>query len=282
MRRCSILLILWSAFAAQGFSQSVDTKYLQGFGDVRYHRVESKAAEHTYHVFVRLPESYSANAGRSYPTVYLLDGGSTFPMLAGYYRYLAFDEEVPDLILVGISYGTADWKNGNNRSHDFTAPSPQREHWGGAVDYQKMLRTELLPLIEKTYPSDPSRRVIFGQSLGGQFVLYTAQTDTDLFWGHIASNPALHRNLDFFLKAPATSQRSESKVFVSSGSDDDPRFREPAVAWMQHWSEVPSPPWELEMRTLDGHTHFSAATAAFRQGLVWLFSSEAERADAPD
>jgi predicted alpha/beta superfamily hydrolase len=36
------------------------------------------------------------------------------------------------------------------------------------------------------------------QGLGGQFVLYTALTRPDLFWGHIASNPALHRNLPFY------------------------------------------------------------------------------------
>jgi predicted alpha/beta superfamily hydrolase len=224
---------------------------------------------------VRLPESYEENSDRAYPTIYLLDGGTTFPMLAGYYRYLSLGEEVPELIVVGISYGTEDRKNGNNRSHDFTAPSSEREHWGGAADFQKMLRTELLPLIEKTYRSDPKRRGIFGQSLGGQFVIFTALTEPILFWGHIASNPALHRNLAFFLATPPqTKKGNRPKLFVSSGSDDDSRFREPALKWMSHWSTVSPTPWDLETRSLVGHTHFSAATAAFRQGLIWLFSAQ--------
>jgi predicted alpha/beta superfamily hydrolase len=262
---------------------AVDTSRLQGLGDLSYHRLDSKAAEHTYHIYVRLPESYREDLERTYPTVYLLDGGSTFPMLSGYYRYLSLGEEIPDLILVGICYGTADWKNGNNRSHDFTAPSAEREHWGGAEDFQKMLRAELLPLIEETYRSDSSKRIIFGQSLGGQFVLFTTLTDPGLFWGGIASNPALHRNLPFFLQEqPESTAGDQSRLFVSSGSEDDPRFREPALEWMAHWSVAESPPWDLEMRTLDGHTHFSAATAAFRQGIVWLFSSEAGADGAAD
>ena len=69
----------------------------------------------------------------------------------------------------------------------------------GIGDISYHLFEELIPLIESAYPSDDQQRIIFGQSLGGQFVLYTALTDPALFHGHIASNPALHRNLDFFL-----------------------------------------------------------------------------------
>jgi predicted alpha/beta superfamily hydrolase len=273
------LLVLALAIGVAIPGGAVEIEHLQSLGDTRYHLLESKVATHTYHVYVRLPESYKESGDQTYPTIYLLDGGSTFPMLGGYYRYLSLGEEIPDLILVGISYGTDDWKNGNNRSHDFTAPSSEREYWGGAADFQKMLRTELLPLIENTYRSDPKRRVIFGQSLGGQFVIFTALTEPALFWGHIASNPALHRNLPFFLEAPKQPVNSNRpKLFVSSGSDDDPRFREPTVKWMSHWSTVKPTPWDLEMRTLKGHNHFSAATSAFRQGLIWLFSTDLARA----
>jgi len=34
-------------------------------------------------------------------------------------------EEIPEAILVGISYGTDDWQQGNLRSTDFTAPSAE-------------------------------------------------------------------------------------------------------------------------------------------------------------
>ena len=53
---------------------AADTRYLQGLGDVRYHRLDSAEAGHVYHVYVMLPDGYRA-AGKDYPTVYLLDGG---------------------------------------------------------------------------------------------------------------------------------------------------------------------------------------------------------------
>jgi predicted alpha/beta superfamily hydrolase len=255
---------------------SVDLRYLQGLGEVRYHRLESRLLGRGFHLFVRLPESYSERDAGDFPTAYLLDGGLTFPLLGAYYRYLELAGEVPEMIVVGISYGRDDYGQGNHRGTDFTAPSAEREHYGGAARFQEVLRTELLPLIERRYRSDPERRLIFGQSLGGQFVLFTALTDPGLFWGHIASNPALHRNLELFLEDHAVAGEKETtarppRVFVSSAELDEPRFREPALRWMSHWTGRERARWQLRAVTLDGHGHFSAAPEAFRRGLRWIF-----------
>ncbi len=258
-----------SAFSQEQTAQQA----LYGLGTNHYHRLESQLIEgQTYHLFVRLPEEYDQTA--KYPTVYLLDGGVTYPMLAAYYHYLKLAEEVASSIIIGISYGTEDWTQGNMRSRDFTAEAPDRSYWGGADTFQKVLRDEILALIENTYSSDPARRIIFGQSLGGQFVLYAALTAPESFWGFIASNPALHRNLDFFLqRQPSQASGSTSRLFVSSGSADDARFREPALAWMKHWDAQKGLPWALKTMTLPGQSHFSAAPEAFRQGMQWIMAT---------
>ncbi len=93
-----------------------------------------------------------------------------------------------------------------------------------------------------------------------------------MFQGYIASNPALHRNLDFFLETESE-QVSSSRLFVSSAGDDDPRFREPALKWMEHWNALEQHPWDLNTITLDGTGHFSAAPQAFRQGMKWILSN---------
>lgn len=243
---------------------------LHGMGLVHHHQLQSKINQTRYHLFVSQP---SGAPSGSLPTVYLLDGGITFPLLSAYSRYLTLAEDIPPVLIVGISYGTDDWEQGNARSRDFTAPSDERAYWGGAETFQQVLRREIIPLIEARYASDAARRIIFGQSLGGQFVLFSAQTDTNLFWGHIASNPALHRNLAFFLKQRPQPGPSDSKLFVASGSLDDARFRQPAVAWMKHWNRQSKLPWTLQTMTLDQHNHFSAAPESFRQGMAWLFST---------
>ncbi len=265
----SIILSTASASAAD-----VDTRYMQGLGDARYQKIESETVGRGYHLYVMLPDGYESSADTSYPTVYVLDGGGLFPLLAAYYRYLNFGEEIPDAIIVGISYGSDTFEGGNYRSTDYTAKSDERDYWGGAEKFQSFLSEELIPHIEKSYRSRPDRRVILGQSIGGQFVLYTALTQPGLFWGHIASNPALHRNLPFFLEnhSETGSGATQSRLFVGSGSMDDPRFRGPALEWIKHWSASEDKPWQLKTMILNGHSHMSAPPASFRQGMHWLFS----------
>jgi predicted alpha/beta superfamily hydrolase len=255
---------------------AVETRFMQGLGDSHYRRIDSETLGRPYHIYVMLPDGYEQSPGEDYPTIYLLDGGALFPLLAAYYRYLNFGEEIPDAIIVGISYGSDSYEEGNYRATDYTATSSERDYWGGADKFQLFLSDELLPFIEKSYRSRADRRVIFGQSIGGQFVLYTALTKPDLFWGHVASNPALHRNLPFFLRYHGKVEIAgeQSRLFVGSGSRDDPRFRVPTLEWIEHWSDNGDGPWQLKTMNLEGHTHMSAPPATFRQGMTWLFSND--------
>lgn len=263
-----LLLLLCLQASAEDF------QHLQALKHTEYRAVDSDVLERRLHVYVMLPESYDATDENEYPTIYVLDGGALFPMFAAYYRYLNFGEEIPDAIIVGISYGSDNFDGGNFRSTDFTAASAERDYWGGAPKYQAFLSDELMPMIERRYRSNSKRRIIFGQSLGGQFVLYTALTRPGLFWGHIASNPALHRNLPFFLEQQWAADAQGGRLYVASGTEDTPRFREPALEWIEHWQERDSLPWQLEIEHLQGHSHMSAPPAAFRNGMRWLFSDE--------
>ncbi len=276
MRSTSAFLAATILLSVSAQAVALETRFLQGLGDSRYHRVTSETIGRDFHLFVMLPDGYDQDTERSYPTVYVLDGGALYPLLVAYYRYLSFGEEVPDTIIVGISYGSATFEGGNYRSTDYTARTDEREYWGGASAFQSFLRDELIPIVEHKYRSRPDRRIIFGQSLGGQFVLYTALTDPTLFWGHIASNPALHRNLPFFMQSheKASPSNTRARVFVANGSNDDPEYRVPTRSWMEHWSGKDGAPWQLETMILDGHSHTSAPPASFRRGMRWLFSSQ--------
>ncbi len=270
MRRILVIVLLVCTNTA--FADVLEVEGLHGLGEVRQHKITSEATGSTYHIFVSLPAGYDQSEDVQYPTLYVLDGGVLFPIFSAYRRLMAINEEVPPMLIVAISYGTSSFSEGNMRSTDYTGPSPARDYYGGAPKYQAFLEDELFPMIEGGYRSQPDRRMVFGRSIGGQFVLYTAQTRPDLFWGHIASNPAIHHNPDLYLELrPKKPGRTESKLFVSSGSEDEPRFREPAVAWMEHWETQPDLPWELHTVTFEGHSHLSTPAIAFRQGITWLF-----------
>lgn len=237
---------------------------MQVIADTQHHVVQSERIGRDLHLLVRLPAGYDKSV--RYPTVYLLDGGNLYPMLGAYYQYLRYEEAAPDIIIVGISYAASTFPDGNYRSTDFTAPSPEREYWGGAATFQKVLIEDILPTIESRYASDPDQRVLFGQSLAGQFVLFNALTDPGLFFGHIASNLAIHRNLDFFLGRPY--QAGKTKLFISGSERDAPDFAEPRNRWLAVQSESA----DLKIVSILDQGHFSIVPESFRQGLRWLFN----------
>ena len=240
-----------------------------------YFDLSSKENGRTYHIYVRLPEHYSTDPVTiRYPLVYLLDGDSTFPMLAPEHQFLNYDEKLPDAIVVGIAYGSFDPKI-NKRGIDFTGPADGvKPEEAGAPAFARYLKTELIPTIEKKYRGDSSRRILFGQSRGGSFVLYSAFTDPDLFWGRIASNAAFTPDSYLHLSDATTFTRRDLGLVVTSGTRDMPKLRQGALNWFKQWDGVKSAPWAIKAVTIEGGTHAADAANSYRAGMLWLFGRE--------
>ena len=255
---------------AMPLSMSGEIEHLYSLNKTEQFSFKSTINEHTYHIYVKSPET--PKEGVKYPVVYVIDGGITFPLLASYSHYLQLAEDIPEVIVVGISYGSSDWQQGNKRGTDFTAPSEEREFWGGAEKFSEMLRAELFPMIEKQTPADPDKRVIFGQSLGGQFVIYSMMFQPDMFYGHIASNPALHRNVTFFQQTPV-SGKARQNIFIARAKNDAPVFVEAFDVWLEYWNDR-GYPWQMKEMWFEGHNHFSIAPNAYRQGMMYLFGDK--------
>lgn len=171
---------------------------------------------------------------------------------------------------MGIAYGSFSPEI-NARSVDFMPPGAEGRG-AGAPAFAQFLASELLPLIEARYNADPGRRVLFGQSRGGSFVLYSAFTDPDLFWGRIASNPAFAPTEDFFFSEPPAASRPDLKLMIASGEDDWPALRDAALRWGAVWDERPDRPWESRVHTIPGGSHAANSAGTYRAGLRWMFS----------
>ena len=240
-----------------------------------YFRIDSEATGRPYHIYVRYPEGYDPAANVTWPTVYLTDGDSLFPILAANHLFLHYDEHLPEALVVGIAYGGFD-PAVNRRNIDFQSPGDGVEQ-PGAEAFQRFLKAELLPRIETNYASDPERRVLFGQSRGGAFVLYSAVTDPDLFWGRIASNPSITPGIESLLEPAAQATRGDLGMVVTSGTRDRADLQAEAVQWLDHWESRAARPWRIHSVRIEGGTHAANATDAYRAGMLWLFG----RDDAP-
>ncbi|MCC5996793.1 MAG: alpha/beta hydrolase [Oceanicaulis sp.] len=235
-----------------------------------YFTLASDHTGRTYHIHVRLPDGYDAQTSETYPVVYLLDGDSLWPILAANHLFLTYDDGLPEAIIVGIAYGSFSPEI-NARGVDFMPPG-DHEHEAGAPAFARFLSGELLPLVEARYRADPERRILFGQSRGGGFVLYSAFSDPDLFWGRIASNPAFAPTEDVYFAEPPAALRTDLKLMIASGENDWPALREAALRWGAAWEDREIRPWQSRVHTISGGTHAANSTDAYRAGLQWMFS----------
>ncbi|WP_158972192.1 alpha/beta hydrolase [Paraglaciecola sp. L3A3] len=272
LRMAVFLFVLLSTSSANANNEEVAWDKLQGLGQVESFAITNPSKTKNtfpYHIFVRLPEEYKKSDKQTFPVLYLLDGGTNFPLMVGMYTHLRWMKDIPPMIIVGISYGTHDWRQGNDRSHDFTAPSKEREHWGGAAVFEEFVEHRLMPIIQQKYLVDKDKQVLFGQSLAGQFALYSSMYGKAPFYGVIASNPALYRNLDYF-KRPLSARTHRPKVFVSIAEFDDQKYKIPSTEWVGFWQKQ-QPDWQANFVTLAGQNHLSATPDTIRNGLIWLF-----------
>ena len=238
-------------------------------------RIESAEVGRAFDIHVRLPEGYDAAAARTYPTIYLLDGDTLFPILAANHLFLTYDDGLPEAIVVGIAYGGFE-PSVNRRNIDFQSPGEGlTADQAGAGAFQRFLKTELIPEIERRTRSDPARRILFGQSRGGAFVLYSAVTDPDLFWGRIASNPSITPGLESLLEPAAPAARRDLAVVVASGTRDLPDLQREAALWLSAWEARADRPWRLHGLRIEGGTHAANAPDAYRRGLHLLFGADA-------
>lgn len=259
-------LLLSSAVAQAQPNAIVPLNHLPALaGD--YFPISSSATGRTYHIYVSLPESYAREPERRYPIVYLLDGDSAFPLLAPQHLFMTYDDKAPEAIIIGIAYGSFD-PAVNKRHIDFD---------DGAAAFQRFLKQELIPVVERRVRAAPNRRVLVGQSRGGGFVLYSAFTDPGLFWGRIASNPAMQSYKAMLMGQPpqvdAAAATALGKLAVVSGTNDRPALRSDALAWFAAHHGKPAA-WTLKRIDLEGGTHAADMPNAYRKAMNWLFDGE--------
>jgi predicted alpha/beta superfamily hydrolase len=146
-----------------------------------------------YHLSVALPESYSTST-QAYPVIYVLDGDLFFGMAAGLTPIARWCVGVPEVIIVGISYGMesyAQWVE--LRERDFKIPEVRDAPLDSAANlFLDALTQEMIPFIEANYRTIPSDRCLFGYSSSGFFVLYALFHQPDAFQRYLSGSGDLY------------------------------------------------------------------------------------------
>jgi predicted alpha/beta superfamily hydrolase len=151
----------------------------------------SIVAGQEYELHVLLPAGY-ASSTKKYPVTYLMDSQWDFPLLKSIYGQQYFDGFIPEMIIVGVTWGGTKPNPDSLRARDYTPTNePRQPQSGGADKFLLFIKDELFPFIETNYKADNKNRTLAGCSLGGLITLYALFTHTEMFTGYIAASPAI-------------------------------------------------------------------------------------------
>jgi predicted alpha/beta superfamily hydrolase len=154
--------------------------------------LDSVDTGNTYKITVALPGSYADSpSDKTYPVLYVLDSQWQFPLFHTIVGAIHHDGDMPEVIIVGISWQE---KAGNLmalRNLDLTPTIlPNQAFSGGAKKFQNFFRNSLFPHIETSYKAN-QKRTVTGGSTSALFVYYTLLSKPDLFDGYIATSPTV-------------------------------------------------------------------------------------------
>ena len=239
--------------------------------------ISSPTNQTDYLIFVNLPSGYD-NSENHYPVLYLFDPLYTFGTVTDQLKLLRFGDEIPEIIVVGVSYpamldlgGDSDRQAldeiGRLRMRDM-APGEQPEL------FLEFLTGTLIPYIDKTYRTDTDDRAIMGHSFGGDFVLYALFNGQGKFHRFVSSSPGTGPPNGNICVSCELEEHAEISgiLFLSAGESDGnaPRFMADAHENLQAHAGT-----NLNLRVssevFEGTTHLSVVPFALGRGLQTIY-----------
>jgi predicted alpha/beta superfamily hydrolase len=230
----------------------------------------SKTMQETRRINVYLPDGYQQDRSKSYPVVYMPDGGvaEDFLHIAGLMQVSIANGTMRPFILVGIENTV--------RRRDLTGPSDSDldkkaiPNLGGADLYRHFLTKELIPEIEQRYRTTQERALV-GESLAGLFTIETLFHTPEMFQTYIAIDPSLWWNdqaltARFAEKLKTNPQLAKNLYFASSGQ----RGMEQVIKSFAEMLKLQQPKglnWTYEHFAKETHAtiYHPAALIAFRK-----------------
>lgn len=255
--------------------------------DTEVRQIKSDTVEGmTYEIHIALPANYS-KMNEEYPVVYYLDAYYWGGIVIETYRLLRAFNEIPPLILVGISYPDATVAEAHTyRSRDFIPTEVNEQNMGefadapppasgGANKFLAFMKEELKPLIEKNYRVNKEDSGILGYSNGALFGAYVLFHDPSTFNNYLLGSPAL--DLDNFVTLKyeeeyfSKSKELKANVFLSAGTEEWERI---IVSWLKLKNRLEIRNYEglnLIVKAFEGENHTSNIPGTISRGFRELY-----------
>lgn len=225
---------------------------------------------------VIFPQQYNPDSKDVLDVLYVLDGEWNTSLSQTVIGFLEYAQFVPDNVLI-VSILNKYKDDKNMRRRDFTPSRVEKRSLisGGANNFILFLKEELVPFINKNYPTNNENNILYGTSYGGLFAIYTYLHEPSLFKSYLTVEPSLM--WDNGLLNKIASERLEKIIGINNtlwiGSRDGMAFEKMGISKFDSLLNLKAPVglhWNVE--TYPNETHFSAIWKGLYDGLKFTYT----------
>ncbi|BAU52316.1 alpha/beta hydrolase-fold protein [Mucilaginibacter gotjawali] len=261
MKRNLRLILLLLIFAIFGLNGALHAQYLPGKRD----SINSAILNEKRFIEVVFPQNYNPAKADKYDVLYVLDGEGNTKLAMDLQRYLEGENYMPPIIIVGII--------NTDRNRDLTPTHVNdTKTSGGADKFLAFIKNELIPYVDKKYPTDGDN-AIFGHSFGGLFVMHALLNEPHVFTSYIAADPSFWWDKGFMVREAANKMPAIAnlrRTLYMTGRDDDLiGMGIPPMDTLLRKYAPADLVWKLTAYT--GETHGSVRLKSMYDGLKYIY-----------
>ena len=285
-----ILLLLSIFMFLFGCEQRSEHAIIKPHDSVSSFALYSTSVKDSFMINVYIPDTSLVEGPTRLPVIYVLDANLYFDIYASILRKYSEVGLIPAAILVGIGYSSFE-KMDSLRVRDYTFPVGLPEYEmsvsGRADAFLNFVRNELVPEFDRKFPSDTSKRILAGHSLGGYFAMYALleeiKGNQGVFRGFIAASPSLHYNRNYLIKQYDSIGKigvRERKLYVAYGELENPELESSTTMnsndLFKHlsvdFSKIPGS--KIKTATFSEMEHMDTQIPAFLKGVQWILTDK--------
>ena len=184
---------LLMSFVAVACSSPREKRSTIEFGQTDSIHSEILKENRKFFVYVPNSDGKSPYTPHRYPILYVLDGEDHFLPIVAMVRRMSETLVIPEMIVVGIPNTDRSRDLTTSRSQELPGSTKKLE-WlkttGGAENFTLFLEKELIPHIEKNYPTAPYK-ILAGHSFGGLFAMNAVLNHKAMFNSYIVMDPSM-------------------------------------------------------------------------------------------
>lgn len=239
---------------------------LSCFSQIKTINFDSGKLQGKRELYISLPASYEKNPTKRYPLLILMDGDYLLNPFASALNYGAHWDDLPEVIIVGISQG----KN-NQRTVDCGLDEVTGMPDGKSVNFFDFISLELIPSIQRDYRTT-NFKIIAGHDLTAAFSNFFLYKDNPLFNAYINLSPEFPVNMENDLAEILTNTKQPIFYYLSTADGDDKKMQEKIINFDAKIQTTKNPNLNYKFENFNEASHFYLVLHSIPTALNQIFS----------